>query len=88
MGESFYADDGAFIFESRDEAEKTLNIMFAEFRRFGMQIHIGRNGIRSKTEALFVPHSRSSYGAGDTSDMKVADGFVGFTTCLNISGRQ
>ncbi len=43
MGESFYADDGAFLFESRDEAEETLNIMFPEFKRFGMQIHIGRN---------------------------------------------
>ncbi len=55
MGESFYADDGVIV-ESRDEAEETLKIMFPEFRRFGMQIHIGRNGVRSKTEALFVPH--------------------------------
>jgi hypothetical protein len=86
MGESFYADDGAFIFESRDDAEETLNIMFPEFRRFGMQIHIGRNGVRSKTEALFVPHSRTSYAAWDTSDMKVADGFVGFTTMFKYLG--
>ena len=73
MGEALYADDGASLFENRDEAEETLNIMYPEFKRFGMQIHIGRNGVRSKTEALFVPHSRSSYAAGDTSDMIVAD---------------
>jgi hypothetical protein len=79
MGESFYADDGAFLFESRDDAEEMLNIMYPECKRFGMQIHIGRNGVRSKMQALFVPHSRSSYAAGDTSDMIVADEFVGFT---------
>ncbi len=86
MGESFYADDGAFRFERCDDAEETLNIMYPEFTRFGMQIHIGRNGVRSKTEALFVPHSRSSYGAGDTSDMIVADGFVGFTKMFKYLG--
>ncbi len=69
MGVSFYADDGAFIFESRDEADETLYIRFPECRRFGMQIHIGRNGVRSKTETLFIPQSRSSYAPGDTSDM-------------------
>ncbi len=86
MGESFYADDGAFLFESRDEAEETMNMMFPEFKRFGMRIHIGRTGVRSKTEALFVPHSRSSYAADDTSDMIVADGFVGFTKLFTYLG--
>jgi hypothetical protein len=35
-----------FIFESRQEAKETLNIMFAELRLFGMHINIGRNGVR------------------------------------------
>ncbi len=83
MGEALYADDGAFLFENRDEAEETLNIMYPAFKRFGMQIHIGRNGVRSETE---VPHSRSNYAAGDTSDMIVADGFVGFIKLFLISG--
>ncbi len=47
MGDSFNAFFGARLFESRDEAEETLNIMLPEFTRFGMQIHIGRNGGRS-----------------------------------------
>jgi hypothetical protein len=33
----------------------------------------------SQKVSLFVPHSKSSYAAGDTADMKVADGFVGWT---------
>jgi hypothetical protein len=78
--ESFYADDGALSYESRDKTEETRNILFPAFWRFGMQVHIGRNRFKSQTEALLVPHSRSSYAAGDTSDIKVADGFVGFTT--------
>ncbi len=60
--------------------------MFPAFKRFGMQIHIGRNGVRSKTDALFVPHSRSSYAAEDTSDMIVADGFVGFNKLFKYLG--
>ncbi len=79
MGESFYADDGAFLFERRDDAEETLNIMYPEFKRFGMQIHIGRNGVRSKTEALFVPHSRSSLWRMDLRDLP---------KCLNIWDRR
>ncbi len=34
MGESFYADYGAFLFESRDEAEETLHNIYPEFQRF------------------------------------------------------
>ena len=47
---------------------------------------MGRNGVRSKMEALFVPNARSSYAAGNTSDMKVADGFVGFTKTFKYLG--
>ncbi len=86
MGESLNADARAVVFESRDEAEETLNIMFPEFKRFGMQIHIGRHGVRSKTEALLVPHSRSDYTAEATSAMIVADRFVGFTKLFKYLG--
>ncbi len=60
--------------------------MFTDFKRFGLQIHIGRNGVRYKPEALFEPQSRSRYAAGDTSDMIVADGLVGFTKLFQYLG--
>ncbi len=59
-------------FESHDDAEEALNIMLPEFERFGMQIYISHKGVRSNTDTLFVPTSRSSYAAGTTSDMIAA----------------
>ena len=86
MGDSFYADDGAFIFLTRADCEATMNILYTQFLRFGMKIHIGRNGGKSKTEALYVPHARETYEDADTSDLVVDGGSISFTKCFKYLG--
>ena len=58
---SLYADDGAFIYASREDMIQGTSLLHAHFKRFGMLMHTGtratatRNGSKSKTEAMFFP---------------------------------
>ena len=60
---SFYVDDAAFIFLSREDIEKGGKLIQTHFRKFGLTVHAGnkaKKGDKSKTEAMFIP------GAGNT----------------------
>jgi hypothetical protein len=50
---SFYADDGAFFLESREDLLFAANLINTQFRRFGLACHIGYDDKLSKTEALY-----------------------------------
>ena len=50
-----YVDDGAFIFGSRDDLARGLNLVYEHFARFGLEMHIGRGDSASKTECVFFP---------------------------------
>jgi hypothetical protein len=53
---SLYVDDGSFMFESRTDMKKgTGAILYHHMRRFGLLMHIGRDGGKLKTEALYIP---------------------------------
>lgn len=49
-----YLDDGAFIFSSRNDLVKGVNLINQVFSIFGLEMHVGRNGKASKTEYMFV----------------------------------
>ena len=50
-----YVDDGAFPFPTRDALIKGLALIHSHLARFGLEVHIGRNGAPSKTECVFFP---------------------------------
>ena len=50
-----YVDDGAFTFEDRAQMEKGVELIFHHFTKFGLEMHIGREGKPSKTECVFFP---------------------------------
>jgi hypothetical protein len=50
-----YVDDGAFPFDSRESLEKGMTLIFRHFAKFGLEMHIGRNGEMPKTECVFFP---------------------------------
>ena len=50
-----YVDDGAFPFDTRDDLQKGMNLIYHHFGRFGMEMHIGRGTSISKTECIFFP---------------------------------
>ena len=58
---SLYADDGAFVYTSREDMIRGTSLLHAHFKRFGMLMHTGthatatQSGSKSKTEAMFFP---------------------------------
>ena len=50
-----YMDDGSFLFNSREDLEIGLEMIYTHFSRFGLEMHIGRNNQTSKTECIFFP---------------------------------
>jgi hypothetical protein len=71
---SLYADDGAFMFDSRTDLEAATTILFQHFGKFGMKMHVGTNGVKSKTEAMYFPKSTNPDGrGGNTKDIEVKD---------------
>jgi hypothetical protein len=53
---SLYADDKTKSADSRDnDLQKNLELIFSVFKQFGLICHVGRNGSKSKTEAMYFP---------------------------------
>ena len=50
-----YLDDGAFLFDTRESLSQGMTLVHRHFARFGLEMHIGRNGGKSKTECVFFP---------------------------------
>lgn len=83
---SLFADDCALIFNSREDLITGSNYIFTHFLRFGLQIHIGRGGTASKTEAMFCPAAQQPLDSGDQTNYTVADGFVSFSQQFKYLG--
>jgi hypothetical protein len=83
---SLFADDCALIFNTREDLIVGSNYIFSHFLRFGLQIHIGRGGTASKTEAMFCPADQQPLNDGDQTNFTVADGFVSFSQQFKYLG--
>jgi hypothetical protein len=46
-----YVDDGAFPFDTRESLSRGMTLVYRNFARFGLEMHIGRNGGKSKQSA-------------------------------------
>jgi hypothetical protein len=53
----FFVDDSVFITDNRAELETLTPILVQHFQRLGMQMHVGENNTKSKTEAMYFPNS-------------------------------
>ena len=53
-----YVDDGAFVFSTRTDMTKGLEMIFRHFAKLGLEMHIGRGETLSKTECVFFPPPR------------------------------
>ena len=50
-----YVDDGAFMFENRNQLTRGLTLIYQHFTRFGIEMHMGKGRKASKTECVFFP---------------------------------
>ena len=77
---SLYADDAATPLASRAALLSATNAIYDHLRKFGLLMHVGSDGKRSKTEAMYCPARNEDYGDGDTSDLVLdCGGTVSFT---------
>jgi hypothetical protein len=53
----FFVVDSVFITNDRTDLEILTPILAHHFQRLGMQMHVGHNNTKSKTEAIFFPNS-------------------------------
>jgi exonuclease III len=83
---SLFADDCALLFNTRADMIAGANCLFSHFRRFGLQMHIGRGQDASKTEAMYCPARGNSYDDADKSDFACDDGFISFTDSFKYLG--
>ena len=76
---SFYVDDAAFIFLSREDIERGGKLIQSHFRKFGLTVHAGnktKKDGKSKTEAMFIPGAGKKEDETTTID-KEADIMIG-----------
>ena len=52
-----YVDDGTLVFDSREELEKGAQEIYDTFKFLGLTMHIGTNGNKSKSEAMYISPS-------------------------------
>ena len=50
-----YVDNGAFAFVSRQDLEIGAYLLFKQFERLGLEMHVGNADKASKTECVFFP---------------------------------
>jgi hypothetical protein len=48
-------DNGAFFFTTKDALQSGTEIIKEHFETFGLKMHFGQNGSKSKTKAMFFP---------------------------------
>ena len=51
-------DDGAFVFNNKEDLETGSLIAFIQMKRLGLNMHVGVGNKNSKTEVMYIP-SRS-----------------------------
>jgi hypothetical protein len=77
---SLFADDCAVIFNSREELVLGTQHLYSHLRKFGLEMHVGRGGTASKTEAMFCPKPHKLYQSENTGRFNLdGDGFIDFT---------
>jgi hypothetical protein len=59
---SFYADDGAFLLESREDLLFAANLINTQFRRFGLACHIGYDASYQKPKRYIFPMISTNMG--------------------------
>ena len=66
------ADDKTKLADSRENLQKSLQLIFSVFKQFGLICHVGRNGSKSKTESMYFPAPGLKYEDADTSPLLTA----------------
>jgi hypothetical protein len=62
---SLYAGDAALPLSSREGLLAATNTIYKHLRLFGLLMHVGAPGKKSKTDAMYCPARDEEYEAGE-----------------------
>jgi hypothetical protein len=84
-----YVDNSAFMFETEEEMVRGAELMAEHFKVFGLKMHDGKDGGKSKTKVMyFLPNLQlQNYMSEEEAENKpfpVQDGYVRMTKRLSI----
>ncbi|MGB0627641.1 MAG: hypothetical protein ACPGQ5_13845, partial [Alphaproteobacteria bacterium] len=77
---SLYADDGAFLLETRSATREAAILLREGFRKFGLEMHVGTADKSSKTEVVYIPATVADYATANLAPIALGGGAV-ITTC-------
>eukprot|EP00978_Attheya_sp_CCMP212_P038155 scaffold186307_cov51-Attheya_sp.AAC.1 len=80
-----YVDDGAMLFDTREDLAEGTQLLFSHFARFGLEMHIGMGVKKSKTDCVHFPAANQQQPA-NLENIQVKQGFVSFTKCFKYLG--
>ena len=79
LAEAMYADDACLVWDTRNDMGEGAVVVDRHFTAFGLQVHKGRPGKKSKTECMYFPPAKGkTYEEADTTNLLVDDGFYTF----------
>jgi Reverse transcriptase (RNA-dependent DNA polymerase) len=83
-----YVDDGTFIFDSREELEKGAQKIYDTFKALGLTMHIGTQGNKSKSEAMYISPSLKldNDPTNNTQQLNLNEGNILFSTEFKYLG--
>ena len=86
-----YIDDGAFLFESREDLQKGTEMLHEHFDLFGLKLHIGEDNLISKSEAMYISPNltedeTNSLNVDYESDIPVKNGKIRMTKKFKYLG--
>ena len=88
-----YVDDGAFNFTDQNDMIKASKIIRDTMKRFGLIMHIGVDGGKSKTEAMYYPPTleeaskiKNEAPGAEEATFDVDEGYITFTRKFKYLG--
>eukprot|EP00559_Dactyliosolen_fragilissimus_P001762 CAMPEP_0184862080 /NCGR_PEP_ID=MMETSP0580-20130426/6610_1 /TAXON_ID=1118495 /ORGANISM="Dactyliosolen fragilissimus" /LENGTH=561 /DNA_ID=CAMNT_0027359803 /DNA_START=327 /DNA_END=2009 /DNA_ORIENTATION=+ len=91
MWRSLYVDDGAFLFNNKEDLSKGANIIFKQFKKFGLTMHVGSDGTYtdSKTEAVHFCSATEDYSQFDKAPVTIQDqGYITYADSFTYLGSK
>ena len=84
-----FVDDSTFIFETPEELVNGVKEIQQHYARFGLIMHVGKNGKKSKTEAMHIPARLNEEPTKDGTTINISDNeHINFTTKFKYLGSK
>ena len=83
---ALFADDCCVMFETRQDMIQGMDYLCRHLRKFGLQMHLGKDGQESKTKAMHLMRPGEGTDEADQSEFNCVDGVIPFAPTFRYLG--